>query len=292
MSQTYKYFELIIVNDGSTDNSALIVKTFTEPRIRLYTKENGGVSSARNYGIRKAKYDLIALLDADDWWEPHFLVTLLKLSEKYPLASIYGGQYLHVLEKDKFAKLDRFPMIKEGYFELYDYFYALSSSSIIIRKSAFADCGYFDENLTISEDNDMWIRIAMKHGICYTSELVSYYDISLNPLNSSRGKRRYLKQHLLSKIDQYIGLKGAKWDQALTRQKIKYLDAFFIANPFNKEIKRLIRTIPKAELCLANPHNINRCYLVSICKSIILRIVRMVDYYKNVINLKMPQRFR
>ena len=71
LNQTFKKFEVIVVDDGSTDGSYDVVKQFKDERIRLIQKENGGVSSARNRGIQETKYDHVAFLDADDVWEPN-----------------------------------------------------------------------------------------------------------------------------------------------------------------------------------------------------------------------------
>src|SRR5574344_2444204 len=73
LAQSYAYFEIVIIDDGSTDNSVQNVKLIDDRRIRLISKQNGGVSSARNVGIQNAKYDDIAFLDADDYLEPTYL---------------------------------------------------------------------------------------------------------------------------------------------------------------------------------------------------------------------------
>lgn len=272
LSQTYTFFELIIVDDGSTDDSNIIANSYKDSRIRLFKKENGGVSSARNYGIVNSTYDLVAFLDADDWWAPCFLSTLFELSNRYPTAAIYTGQYFQMIKKSIYSSPDRFPPIKEGYFELYDFLFALNSSSIIVRKTAFKDCGYFDENLTHGEDLDMWIRICLKHKVCYVSEVIAYNDISTNPVTTSRGKRLVLKNHFLSKVDQYIGFGLEEWDRTLIKLKIKCLDGFYIREPFNKEILSLINTIPQAELCSANTKNLGRNRILIIAKSIFLNL--------------------
>ena len=82
-SQSFQDFELIVVNDGSTDNSIEMVKRFVDPRIKLITQKNAGVSAARNHGIKEAKGEFITFLDADDSWEPDFLKTQIYLAKKY-----------------------------------------------------------------------------------------------------------------------------------------------------------------------------------------------------------------
>src|SRR5690625_3750960 len=84
LNQTYKKFELIIIDDGSIDRSLEVVEKFNDSRIKVFTFENNGVSVARNLGIEKAKYNYIAFLDADDEWEENFLFNVKKLIQTYP----------------------------------------------------------------------------------------------------------------------------------------------------------------------------------------------------------------
>src|SRR5690606_11857402 len=84
LNQTYTEFEVVIVNDGSTDNSVEKVEAFNDPRIRLIHQANAGVSAARNKGIEEAKFEWIAFLDADDLWMENHLSTLRNMIETYP----------------------------------------------------------------------------------------------------------------------------------------------------------------------------------------------------------------
>lgn len=93
LAQTYTDWEMIIINDGSKDNSEKIVRQYTEQdsRIKLYSQPNGGSAAARNNGIRRAKGRYIALLDADDLWEPFFLESQLELMKKHDALLVYGS---------------------------------------------------------------------------------------------------------------------------------------------------------------------------------------------------------
>src|SRR5690554_3840739 len=96
LNQTFQDFEIVVINDGSTDKSAEIVEHIKDFRIRLVHQENQGVSAARNRGIKEAKYDWVAFLDGDDWWSDDFLTVLNDLQIKYPDAGIWAGQYVQV----------------------------------------------------------------------------------------------------------------------------------------------------------------------------------------------------
>ncbi len=287
LNQSFVDFELIIVNDGSTDKSERVVKDFNDQRISLYTKENGGVSSARNFGIEKSKFEYVALLDGDDWWKEDFLSILISLKNKFTDSGIWAGRYVQVNEAGDQIALNRFPQIEEGIFDLFDYFYAICSSSILLRKSVFNECGYFNEKLTHGEDTDMWIRIALKYNICYTNKTISYYNIAGNPLTRSIGKIPKIENHILSTIDKYIGNGFPKWDKVLVVKKANYLLNFYIQYPTDNKIKEMVKSLPK-EIKEKNEYRIFRLPFIYIyILHIKLLIVKRMLYYRNLLFFKM-----
>ena len=93
LEQTFQDFEVVIVDDGSTDKSSEEALKIRDPRIRFVRQENAGVSAARNRGIEEARFDLIAFLDADDRWKPEYLQTQYDLFQKYPQCGVFACNY-------------------------------------------------------------------------------------------------------------------------------------------------------------------------------------------------------
>jgi glycosyltransferase involved in cell wall biosynthesis len=180
LKQSLVPFEIIVVDDGSTDGGGNLVMELGEPRIRLISQENQGVSSARNRGINEAQGDLIAFLDADDIWKPKFLETILKLRQKFPQAGAYATAYERVTQH-KIHYYPKFPIlplgVKEGlinYIKTAKYF-PLCSSAVVVPKTIFAKIGGFHECPIRGEDVDMWLRIALRYPVAWSSYYGAIY---------------------------------------------------------------------------------------------------------------------
>lgn len=180
INQTFPNFELIVVDDGSTDFSVDEVKKFNDIRIRLIQQPNLGVSAARNKGIKEAFYDYIAFLDADDAWKPDFLFNMSQLIEKYPEAGAYATGYeIKANERNLTRCIEELPNDWVGIVD--DYFKhsinkpLITASSVVIPKKVFFDIGLFDEHLKRGEDLDMWLRIALNYKIAFTNKVCSIY---------------------------------------------------------------------------------------------------------------------
>lgn len=186
LNQSYKEFELIVVDDGSTDQSFSELGKVNDSRIRVVRQKNEGVSSARNKGIDEAKYDYIGFLDADDEWNPDFLSCIKGLIESYPKAGAYATSYTIKKVDGSFRKspCERFfPEKWQGILD--DYFkYAIvapiiTASSVVIPKFVFRDVGYFPVGINRGEDLVMWIKVALDYDIAYYNDsCVTYYHDS------------------------------------------------------------------------------------------------------------------
>lgn len=182
LTQKVQDFEIIIVDDGSTDKSAEVVKRFTDPRIRLIQQENSGVSAARNRGIEEAKADLVAFLDADDEWTPSFLETILRLREKYPEAGAYSTAYAisrnNQIKNVRYKEVPSFPwegLLPSYFLSVASGTHPVCSSAICIPIKVIYETGDFQVNVIWGEDEDLWGRIALKYPVAFSNQIGAIY---------------------------------------------------------------------------------------------------------------------
>lgn len=158
LNQTLLPSEIIVVDDGSDDNTKDVVAEFSE--VTYVYKANGGVSSARNEGIKRAKYEYIAFLDSDDEWHKDKMYLQLKSSSLVTYTDevwVRNGKEIKIPKK--FHK--NMPTTFESEIE----FCNIAPSSIVIHKSVLDEVGLFDEELEVCEDYDLWLRILLEYSI-------------------------------------------------------------------------------------------------------------------------------
>ena len=199
LGQTHPTLELLLVDDGSTDDTRAVVAAIADPRVRYLWQENSGLSAARNTGLREARHPFVAFLDADDMWTPEFLATVLArfatLTEDFAClatgttrmdtagqpaaASRYNASHTRELTVRDFC-LRNHPL----------------SSSVVVRRHVFAESGGFDTSLRSSEDRDMWIRLTARgHRFFLIGEPCAF--IRRHPKNMSKNAPR-MKQNTQS----------------------------------------------------------------------------------------------
>lgn len=163
--QTFTDFELIVIDDGSQDNTVEIVKNIakTEPRLKIFPYENGGVGVARNRGINLATGEFVAFLDADDLWTPDKLELQLKALKDNPQAGVAYSWTNFIDEQGKFLSLGLRP-ISEGnvYRELLQMNFLSNGSNILARRKAIESIGGFSPDHPFAADWDFYLKLAFK----------------------------------------------------------------------------------------------------------------------------------
>lgn len=179
LSQNFDDYEIIVVDDGSTDGSMQKLSQVQSPKLRIIQQENQGVAVARNTGILAARGEYIAFLDADDAWLPEYLQTIDRLVETYPQSDIFVTAYEIAMARKKNTSTQLVP--EEGCLESYwttltNKYDFVWTSATTIRKSALVRAGLFKPGEKIGQDLDMWARVARNNPrVAYSAKIcVSY----------------------------------------------------------------------------------------------------------------------
>ena len=202
LSQTYQDFEIIVVDDGSTDNTREIIRSFKEKRVKYIKKykKNRGISVARNIGIKVARGKYIALLDSDDEWLPEKLNKQIKvLQSESPEVGVVCSWSYNIDEKGNYISKRCLPK-KDGY--IYEDLLStnpISVPTMLIRKECFNRVGLFDDLLNAQEDWDMWIRIAKYYRFALIKIPLVKYRLHSNQLSKNLGVKIITANRILVK---------------------------------------------------------------------------------------------
>ncbi len=160
-AQTFSDFELIIINDGSTDGTLDVISTVNDPRLKVFSYENGGLPVARNRGIRRSRGEFITFIDADDLWKPDKLQLQLAALQKKPEAGVAYSWTAFIDENSKFLFAWQ-PLYWEGnvYPQLLIRNFISSGSNIMVKRKYIEAAGEFDPSLKSVEDWDYYLRLA------------------------------------------------------------------------------------------------------------------------------------
>lgn len=233
LGQTYNDWELLVVDDGSTDGSGDIVKSVNDSRIRYLRQDNAGVSVARNRGVTESTAPYICFLDADDWWEPSFLEEMAKLVEHHPDASIYGTGYWIVKNgKKRLAPIGVDKEFSEGEIN-YCQVYAktlcmpLTSISVCMPRKVFDDAGGFPLGITLGEDFMLWLRIALKHKTVLLNRPLANYNQDVDIVHRGTHHLHPPMRHMLWQLGEYEPLEKTNPDY---KQMIDNLRTYSLQN--------------------------------------------------------------
>lgn len=249
LAQTFADYELVIVNDGSKDNSAEIAEKAIagQQNCKLIKQENAGVSVARNNGVAASQGKYLCFLDADDWWTPTFLEEMSRLIEGFPEAGIYGTNYTIVNEtkkKTRVAPIGVDAGFEKGYIN-YCQIYAktlampLWTGAVCMPRTVFDEFGGFPKGIKLGEDFLLWIRIALKYKVAILNKPLSYYNQDVDLANRGVGRLHKPQEHMLwnlgflineEKSNQYL-------KQLIDNLRTYELMPYYISREFHNDAK-------------------------------------------------------
>ena len=265
VDQTLADWELIVVDDCSTDGSAAIVEQIVDPRIRIIRlEENGGVGAARNRGVAESTAPFVCFLDADDWWEPTFLEEMAALIERHPDAGIYGtGYYIVKNGKKRVAPIG----IDEGFTEgeinycqvdAKTLCMPLTSISVCIPRRVFDEAGGFPVGITLGEDFLLWLRIALKHKTVLLNKPLSNYNQDVDITFRGTHHLHPPEKHMLWRLGEYESFEKTNADY---KQMIDNLRTYSLMNYL---LDKRYSNAARAELAKVNwsrqPASVRRLY--------------------------------
>lgn len=207
LAQSYLDYELIVIDDGSKDDSYTIARDNIDGcgNCHLYKQDNAGVSMARNNAVALSQGQYLCFLDADDWWVPSFLDEMAKLINNYPDAGAYGTNYTIVNEtnhKTRVAQVGVEEGFKEGYIN-YCRVYAktmympLWTGAVCMPRTIFDEMGGFPKGIKLGEDFMLWIRVALKYNVAFLNKPLAYYNQDVDAVNRGVGKLHAPDDHML-----------------------------------------------------------------------------------------------
>jgi len=176
LAQSYANFEIVIVDDGSTDGTKKLITSYKDKRINYFYQQNHGVAYTRNRGLEKSKGEFITFLDSDDWWDPEKLQKAVEYINRFPQIKIFHTEEIwyknsHLLEqRSKHKKPTGF--VYKNSLPLC----CISISTAVIHRGVFDSIGLFDESMEACEDYDFWIRTTAGYEVKLIPEALTLKD--------------------------------------------------------------------------------------------------------------------
>lgn len=195
LCQDYPCFEVVVVDDGSTDDTASVLQSYVG-RVRFFRQANAGPSVARNRGILEARGELVAFLDSDDLMVPGRLARQAALFAKEPELGLVAGDYAKIgphgesLGIMALSRTDRRHLARGVWYRNF-----FATGTVMVRRSCFESVGLFPVDINFAEDWDLWLRIMDKHRVLYVSGVEAYIRFHTNSLVASLSWKNFDDWH-------------------------------------------------------------------------------------------------
>lgn len=267
LAQSFKDFEVIVVDDGSIDGSAEVVSSIPDDRIRLITKVNGGPSSARNRGIEEAQGNFVSFIDADDVWAPDHLESLVQLISDFPDAAVYGMNYGFIQDKVIVQPdTDSYRGYLNGGWDCFPFFFWTSSTCC--RKSVLNKVGRFDERMMYGEDCDLWFRLLLEGRGAIDTRITAYYNKDAE--DSLTRHNMPLEKHIPFFIDKYSDARKANdcFRRFFDEQMVYRLYPYLFDSHYRKMARSLAAKLDYTQLKSSMHFRMNHPYVYRLLRSL------------------------
>lgn len=249
LSQTFTDYELVIMDDGSKDDSFEVARNRIQGRnfCHLYKQKNAGVSMARNNAVALSRGDYLCFLDADDWWDSNFLAEMSELIEEFPDAGIYGTGYTIVNEtkhKTRVSPIGVEPGFERGYIN-YCQVYAktlampLTSISVAIPRDVFDEMKGFPKGIKLGEDFMLWIHIALRYKVAFLNKPLAYYNQDVDVANRGTRHLYHPQNHMLWNLSDLEPFEknNADYKKMIDRLRDKSMLGYYITPEYHTYAK-------------------------------------------------------
>ena len=212
-AQTYRDYELIVINDGSTDNSAIVADEYLKATdsidYKIINQPNAGVSAARNTGVAASTGDYIAFLDADDWWKPTYLERMAQLIDDYPDAGLFACNYVYYKPGKTHVALN----ISTGYINYPKAYYESDAMPVwtgaaMIPRKVYDEMGGFPLGIKLGEDFLLWSKIALRYPVAFLNEPLAWYNNDVPATLRATRNLHAPEHHMLFRLELAFGDEG------------------------------------------------------------------------------------
>ena len=265
LEQTYPHYELIVINDGSTDNSAEIAEKLLEgvSNARFINQQNSGVATTRNNGVAIAKGEYVCFLDADDWWDVSFLQEMSQFIQEYPEAGIWGTNYWYVKRG-----MTRVGVCCETGYINYPLVYKSQTSmplwtgAVSMSKETFFKYGGFPVGIKLGEDFLLWTKIALEHKVAFLNKTVAYYNNDV-PATMRATRNLHKPEHhmlfMMSELEDAVANNISNkedWSALLDWLRVRSLMDYWLSEEYHEKAKQELTKVDWSK----QPSSIKKLY--------------------------------
>ena len=267
LAQSYPDWEIVIVDDGSTDDTRAVVDSYRpklSDKLQFIYQSNRGLAAARNIGIRAARGEFIALLDADDVWLPYRLERGVSVMDADPGAGLVHARVVRIDARGTITgqlKVDPKYMSGRIARHVYTRRAHIVCPTVMFRKSCLETAGWFDETMQATEDRDLWFRIALHYEVVFINQVLAHYRLSPSSMTSNLDRLLKAQLYFVAKHQKSGAARRLDQLQALGNIYRELGDSLFRGGAVTKAIGSYLRAVGYNPLSVANVYMLLRAIM-------------------------------